>query len=100
MLAAYDIPMTAQELSVELGVAMPYLEEELAILVKAGVLLKTGEKYRTNLVILTGDYEQDFDRRTPLPMRSMRMRRSFFHRCESFRLRETIPTTIAFYGCY
>ena len=64
MLAAYDIPMTAQELSVELGVAMPYLEEELAILVKAGVLLKTGEKYRTNLVILTGDYEQDFDRRT------------------------------------
>lgn len=64
MLAAYDIPMTAQELSVELGVAMPYLEEELAILVKAGVLLKTGEKYRTNLVILTEAYEKDFDRRT------------------------------------
>lgn len=59
VLAAYDVSMTAQELSCELGVAMPYLEEELDTLEAAGILIKSGEKYRTNLVILTEDYERD-----------------------------------------
>ena len=62
-LAAYYTPMTAEALSMELGVAMPYLEEELELLEKAGVLLKEGNKYQTNLVILTDDYEKEFARR-------------------------------------
>lgn len=60
VLAAYDSPLTAQALSVELGVAMPYLEEELEILEAAGVLKKTGDSYQTNLVILTDAYEKAF----------------------------------------
>ena len=60
MLAAYYVPMTAEELSVELGVSMPYLEEELAILASAGLLQCTGGKYQTNLVILTDEYEKEF----------------------------------------
>lgn len=60
MLAAYYVPMTAEELSVELGVSMPYLEEELAILANAGLLQCTGGKYQTNLVILTDEYEKEF----------------------------------------
>lgn len=58
VLATYDIPMTAQELSIELGVTMPYLEEELEILEASGVIIKTGNKYRTNLIILTEAYEK------------------------------------------
>ena len=46
----------------ELGVAMPYLEDELEMLQKAGVLAKIGNKYQTNLVILTDDYETEFER--------------------------------------
>lgn len=64
VLAAYHVPMRAEELSLELGVAMPYLEDEIEALTKAGVLRKIGEKYQTNLVILTDDYEKDFARRT------------------------------------
>ena len=64
VLAAYYAPMTAEELSMELGVAMPYLEEELDTLERAGVLLKVGGRYQTNLVIITDDYEKEFVRST------------------------------------
>ncbi len=64
MLAAYDVPMTANELSIELGVAMPYLEDEIQTLEAAGVLAKVGTKYQTNLVIITDAYEKDFVRKT------------------------------------
>ena len=64
LLAAYDVPMSAEELSIELGVAMPYLEEEIEILEAADVLVKKGSKYQTNLVILTDAYEKEFVKKT------------------------------------
>ena len=59
LLAAYYTPMTAEELSMELGVSMPYLEEEIQTLVDAGVLARNGNAYQTNLVIVTEDYEKE-----------------------------------------
>ena len=53
VLAAYYESITAEALSVELGVSMPYLEEEIEILEAAGVLKRTGDKYQTNIVIIT-----------------------------------------------
>ena len=64
LLAAYYEAMTAEALSMELGVSMPYLEEEIEILEKAGVLKKTGDKYQTNIVIITDAYEKEFVRNT------------------------------------
>lgn len=64
LLSAYKKPMSAEELSLELGVAMPYLEDEIAILVAAGVLKEVGKKYQTNLVILTDEYEKSFEKET------------------------------------
>lgn len=64
LLAAYDEPMTAQALSMELGVSMPYLEDELEILEASGVLKRVGEQYRTNIVIITDAYEKEFVRKT------------------------------------
>lgn len=63
-LAAYYAPMTAEEISVELGVSMPYLEDEIDALEAAGVLKKVGTKYQTNLVIITEEYEKEVDRKT------------------------------------
>ncbi len=59
LLSAYYAPMTDKELSLELGVSMPYLEEELKILTDAGLLLRNNDKYQTNLVILTEDFEKE-----------------------------------------
>lgn len=60
LLAAYEVPVSAEELSVELGVAMPYLEEEIEILEAVDVLVRKGGKYQTNLVIITEAYEKEF----------------------------------------
>jgi len=64
VLATYYEAMTAEALSMELGVSMPYLEEEIEILEKAGVLKKTGEKYQANIVIVTDAYEKEFVKNT------------------------------------
>ena len=60
VLAAYKEPMTAENISLELGVSMPYLEEELEILETAGVLKKNGDKYQSNIIIITEAYEKEF----------------------------------------
>lgn len=64
LLAAYDAPVSMEELSMELGVAVPYLEDEMEVLEAAGVLKKQGTKYHTNLVILTNEYEKRFEKET------------------------------------
>ncbi len=64
VLAAYDTAMTEEELVMELGVSAPYLEDELEILLKRSILIKEGNKYRTNIVILTDAYEKNFAKKT------------------------------------
>ena len=64
LLSAYYTPMTEKELSLELGVSMPYLEEEIKILTDAGLLLHNKDKYQTNLVILTKDFEKELENKT------------------------------------
>ncbi len=55
LLAAYYNPMTIQEISVELGVALPYLEDEVKLLVERKYLVCNNEKYLTNIPIFTLD---------------------------------------------
>ncbi|MDD6800609.1 MAG: sigma-70 family RNA polymerase sigma factor [Firmicutes bacterium] len=46
-------PCTAEDLSLELGIAMPYMEEEIKILEEADLLICENGKYKTNMVILS-----------------------------------------------
>lgn len=52
MLAAYRTPSTAEELAIEVGVALPYIEEELEILTNATLMKKNGKKYETSFFII------------------------------------------------
>ncbi|MBO5111470.1 MAG: RNA polymerase sigma factor [Clostridia bacterium] len=52
-LEAYGNPSTAEELSVELGVALPYMEDELAYLTRETFLKKEGNKYETAFPIIS-----------------------------------------------
>ena len=56
MLSVFDGPKTIEELSTDVGVAVPYLEEELEKLTDMKVVLKKGAKYHCGLVI----YDRDF----------------------------------------
>ena len=58
LLSAYYTPVTIQELSMELGVAVVYLEDEIELLMKHDLIKKIGDKYQTNIIIFTDDYEK------------------------------------------
>ncbi len=58
LLAAYRTPMTAEDLALELGVALPYLEEEIAVLEKQLLLRKVGKKYESTIPIISSDMQR------------------------------------------
>ena len=59
LLEASNNPSTLEELSVELGIALPYIEEEADILERATLLKKEGDKYITNFFIQSKECQMD-----------------------------------------
>ena len=55
LLEAYDNPVMAEELSIALGVALPYMEDELARLCEGDLLLFDGKRYKTAIAILSAE---------------------------------------------
>ncbi len=55
LLSAYYNAMSMQELSIELGVALPYLEDEIKLLIERKYLVCDNGKYLTNIPIFTLD---------------------------------------------
>lgn len=63
LMSAYYTPMTTRELVIELGVSSVYLEDELALLEKYGLITKNqAGKYQTKLLIYTDDFVNEFRR--------------------------------------
>lgn len=55
LLAAYKQPLTIQELCIELGIAAPYVEDEVNFLLQNQLMRETAKgKYQTDFVILPG----------------------------------------------
>jgi RNA polymerase sigma factor (sigma-70 family) len=52
-LQAHENPQTAEELALELGIALPYMEDELEFLVREQLLRKEGNKYVTDFRIIS-----------------------------------------------
>ena len=61
LLAAYYSPVTIQEIRIELGVALPYLEDEIKLLVDRQYLACNNGKYLTNIPIFTLDCTKTID---------------------------------------
>ncbi|MBQ8575308.1 MAG: sigma-70 family RNA polymerase sigma factor [Clostridia bacterium] len=55
LFACYNDKLTAEEISLELGISLPYIEDILYKLVEGDVLGLEGKKYYTNIVIFTKD---------------------------------------------
>lgn len=62
LLAAYDRHMTIQELSLELGVSAPYLEDEVNMLISEDLLAETKGKYTTVLPIFDDGFFDSFEK--------------------------------------
>ena len=61
LLQAYGNPSTAKELSVELGVALPYMEDELERLTHETFLIKTDNKYQTAFPIISRSAQEQIN---------------------------------------
>ncbi len=57
-LACYDNPMTVEELAIEVGVALPYIEDIVSDLTLQTLLVKNGNKYETNFPIISREAQQ------------------------------------------
>ncbi len=65
VLAAYEKPLSIEELSLELGVSAPYLEDELDVLVKHNFVRKSGNKYQTDFLIFKKPFEEEVQNTVP-----------------------------------
>ena len=66
LLAAYRNPSTAEELAMEVGVALPYMEEELSTLAEATLMKKNGNQYETNIFIVSAEAQEKIYAELPL----------------------------------
>ncbi len=57
-LETYGNPQTAEELSLELGIALPYMEDELEFLVREQLLTKRENKYQTAFDIISKEEQR------------------------------------------
>ncbi len=57
-LETYENPETAEELALELGIALPYMEDELEFLVREELLRKEGDRYQTNFEIISREQQR------------------------------------------
>lgn len=65
VLAAYEKPLSIEELSLELGVSAPYLEDELDVLEKYNFVRKSSNKYQTDLLIFKRLMEEEVQNFVP-----------------------------------
>lgn len=62
--ACYHNRLTAEQISLAIGVALPYMEDKLAELAEHHLLKKVGQRYTTNIVIFTNDFSQEVSVKT------------------------------------
>ena len=55
--ACYNDSLTEEEIALQIGVALPYIEDDIKLLLDVWLLKKEGKHYRTNIIILTSDFE-------------------------------------------
>ncbi len=59
LFACYNDKLTAEQISLEIGVSLPYMEDKLKELYDYELLKKDGNRYYTNIVIFTKDFSNE-----------------------------------------
>ena len=64
LFACYNDRLTAEQVSLEIGVALPYMEDKLNELCEYDLLKKDGNRYYTNIVIFTREFMNEVNVKT------------------------------------
>lgn len=93
LFACYNDNLTAEQISLEIGVALPYMEDKLSELYEYDLLKKDGNRYSTNIVIFTDDFSKEVNVKTA----ELRERIAVLL-TDSISRQETAVRNIGFYG--
>ena len=64
LFACYNDKLTAEQISLEIGVALPYMEDKLNELCEYDLLKKDGNRFYTNIAIFTRDFAGEVNVKT------------------------------------
>ncbi len=64
LFACYNDKLTAEQISLEIGVSLPYMEDKLSELCEYEILKKDGNRYVTNVVIFTEELSREVKNKT------------------------------------
>ena len=59
--ACYNDALTVQQISLETGIPLPYLDDEIKALVEKKILLPDGPRYKTGIIIITADCRRELN---------------------------------------
>lgn len=62
LLACYNDSLTAEQISLETGIPLPYLDDEIKALTEKNVLINDGTHYRSNVIIITKECFDETER--------------------------------------
>lgn len=60
--ACYNDSLTAQQISLETGIPLPYLDDEIAQMESRGMLVRDGRHYKANVIVITAECQDEIDR--------------------------------------
>lgn len=60
--ACYNDALTVEQISLEIGVALPYIEEDIDALTDKQILVKKGNLYSINVILITKECADEIDR--------------------------------------
>ena len=59
--ACYNDALTPQQISLETGIPLPYLDDEIKELTDKKILISEGPRYKTNVIVITSDCRREID---------------------------------------
>ena len=60
--ACYNDSLTAQQISLETGIPLPYIDDELKALVDKAIIIKDGTHYKANVIVITTECTDEIRR--------------------------------------
>ncbi len=60
--ACYNDALTVQQISLETGIPLPYLDEEIKELEDKQIIIREGSRYKTNVIIITSECADEMER--------------------------------------
>ena len=60
--ACYNDSLTVQQISLETGIPLPYLDDEIRELENKKIIVKDGTHYKTNVIVITSECAEEIER--------------------------------------